>query len=326
MAIYTHMNPDLDAKASVWAVRLLASLGVLKGIDTSEVKLVPAHWSGEGLTERDIAVDIPAGGRGIKGEKLPGGKVLSCFVSLLMRAPEEVKDAISPLAEYIDRQGSSADAVYEILRARQFGIMDSTLNWNAISRHDVPAALRVASLDSILKAFDLTAGSPEKSIEMASAIFDALYTALSSRSRAKQEVASARHFGPVALIENAKERATNAILFERGAKVVVYSDGHNFGVVRGDERVPHLETLVRPLVEKYASSEVKEWFFHSEGFLACRGSRKAPQTTPSRLYAIREKFAQDLANAITAAMEEEKGERNGSGEPRRGPAARLSQS
>ena len=92
MRIFTHVNPDLDALMSVVAARLYypAARG-------AEIILKPANWDGAGMDPDDIAVDMEAGGRGMKGEK-GDGVVHSCFALIMTKyAPTAECLALAPV-------------------------------------------------------------------------------------------------------------------------------------------------------------------------------------------------------------------------------------
>ena len=95
----------------------------------------------------------------------------------------------------------------------------------------------------------------------------------------------------VAVVTNAREFATNGVLFEEyGVRVIVYVDGHNLGIIReGSETLRMDHPDLRAVVS--AAGEADEWFAHPAGFLYCRGSRKAPAQSPSRVR------SRDLAGA-----------------------------
>ena len=83
--IFTHQNPDLDAILSVCMLWHYAD--AFRG---AKVVLVPANWDGASLGYGDIAVDLEAGGHGIKGVVDDDGTVHSCFAALMKSsAPAE---------------------------------------------------------------------------------------------------------------------------------------------------------------------------------------------------------------------------------------------
>lgn len=88
MRIFTHINVDLDATASVWAARYF-----MANMAGAPVEFRPADWDGAEMIQGDIAVDINAGGRGIKGEKGLDGTVHSCFASIM--ACQKIRSMLS---------------------------------------------------------------------------------------------------------------------------------------------------------------------------------------------------------------------------------------
>ena len=107
MKIFTHFNVDLDAVCSVWAVRQF-----IPGARDAAIEFRPANWDGAEMAEDDIAVDIPAGGRGIKGEKGKNEIVHSCFASIVAKhAPPEDQSALASLVRFVDAQDAHGSAV-----------------------------------------------------------------------------------------------------------------------------------------------------------------------------------------------------------------------
>jgi len=259
MRIYTHFNVDLDAACSVWAAQKFVA-----GMDTAGVVFVPANWQGP-LADGDIAVDIEAGGEGWKGLKDPDGTVHSCFSLILQGwAGKENREALSCLEQFVDAQDAHGSAV----------------KWLTGTDNEV---LSRTGLNAVLRA--LQARHPRNDalvVERMSEILDGMLLAGRSRIRAEKEADLANVYGQVAVVVNSKEFATNGILFERGMRFVVYVDGNNLGVIReGTETVRTDHPTIRAVVE--AAGELDEWFAHPAGFLFCRGSRKAPAETRSKV-------------------------------------------
>jgi len=89
---------------------------------------------------------------------------------------------------------------------------------------------------------------------------------------------------PAKSLLDTRSLSVNGILFEeRGAHMDLFVDGHNIGIVTARERckVRADHSAFRQVVATAGESE--EWFAHTAGFLYCRGSRKAPATTPSKV-------------------------------------------
>lgn len=104
--IFTHQTVDLDAVLSVCVLWRF-----VKGMKEAEVEFRPSNWDGEGMGPFDVAIDMEAGGRGVKGHK-ENGTVHSCFALLMARyAPPEIYKSMWSLVEYVDLQDSTGNAV-----------------------------------------------------------------------------------------------------------------------------------------------------------------------------------------------------------------------
>lgn len=81
---------------------------------------------------------------------------------------------------------------------------------------------------------------------------------------------------------------TAYLFFEEGAHFIVYVSQNNVGIMRNGILYDiHLEGL-----RNYINED--GWFFHKDGFIACRGSLKYPAATPSK-YSI-----QDIVKILKA--------------------------
>jgi hypothetical protein len=265
MRIFTHLNVDLDATCSVWAARKY-----IPGAQQGEVEFRRADWNGEGMSEEDLALDLDAGGRGWKGEKREDGKISSCFGEIIARhAPANDQLALAPLVKFVEAQDAYGNAVEHLVPQAGKATIE---------------CLAATSLNAVLRAFQaLYPRDDRKVVEKMSEVLDGILEQGRLRARAVREADGAQWVGPkVAIIRNATSPMTNGVLFERGARVVVYVDGHNLGVIRaGGEslRMDHPE--LRAVVEK--AGETNEWYAHPAGFLYCRGSRKSPATTLTKV-------------------------------------------
>jgi hypothetical protein len=267
MKIFTHFVVDLDAVCSVWAAKQF-----ITGTAKATVEFRPANWDGNDMAEGDLAVDIPAGGRGMKGEKGENGIVHSCLAFIVSQhASPEDQAALASLVRFVDAQDAHGSAV-------KFLAPEAS--------REAQEALAMTGLNAVLRA--LQAANPRNDavvVEKMSEILSGMLQAGRARQRARAEADRAEILdgGKVAIVVNSREFATNGILYEeRGVRVIVYVDGNNLGLIRhGDEalRMDHAE--LRAVVED--ASEVDEWFAHPAGFLFCRGSRKVPAENPSKV-------------------------------------------
>lgn len=275
--IITHFNVDLDAVASLWAYGKFSG----QPVSLDNVKFVPANFDGSGMGEGDVALDIYAGGKGIKGEKGKDGAVHSCFASLISAYCDEGEQlALKELVAFVDAQDRGN-------AAKNLGVTgDAARIWS------------FTGLNSVLRAFQgMNPRNDRLVAEKMFEIFDGLYHSGQRRAEAEKEADTAKILGDVAIIENAKCFGTNGTLFERGIKSVVFVDGNNLGAVRGDDADIRMD---HPAI-KAAVGDEQGWFFHPAGFLAARGTRKAPAESKSAVQ------PQALADAIQKALDEQKG-------------------
>ena len=255
MPIYTHIRPDLDAACSVWAAQIF--LGPVY-----DVRLVPANWDGSDAEEDAIILDLDAG---VKGEKSSDGAVHSCFAYLVdQHADDEEKAALAPIVEVVEAQDTG--------RIREL--------YNQLAND--PGRLSTLGpylgLNSVLRALQDVYKNDLKAIEVFGDVLTGIYAARFERVRAESEADRADEVAPGAfVVRNPKARGVNGVLFERGAKVVVYVDGNNLGAVKSDQVTGRIDG--EPVRSLTAGED--GWFFHPAGFLAARGRFKAPASSPS---------------------------------------------
>ena len=259
--IYTHMHVDADAALSAAFVRAF-----VPGFEDAGVVFVPAFWDGtEGrngdlpvMEDGDIAVDIPAGGNGIKGVTDADGTVHSALSSLVQEyCTDEQQAAFARLVDFVDSSDAGQRA------------------WDddVVALPQVIAAIKEANGrngDAAAVAFAETFLQGHLRIE-------------ASRLRAAAEADKADKFqvgkAHVAVVKGAKERGTNAELYSRGFHAVVYVDGNNLGATRPPTFNFRLDTEA---VKEVVNAE-DGWFYHPAGFLAARGSFKSPAESPSEV-------------------------------------------
>jgi len=264
--IFTHFVVDLDAVSSVWAAKQF-----IPGAKDTAVEFRPANWDGKEMAESDLALDIDVGGRGMKGEKGENGIVHSCIALIVAKyASPADQSALANLVRFVDAQDAHGSAVKFLAPE---------------ANRESQETLAMTGLNAVLRALQATHSRNDALVvERMSEILSGMLQAGRARQRATVEADKAEILegGKVAVVVNSREFATNGVLFEeRGVRVIVYADGKNLGIIReGSEtlRMDHPE--FRAVVE--AAGETSEWFAHPEGFLFCRGSRKAPALTSSK--------------------------------------------
>ena len=116
--LYTHMGDwDLDAVTSCAAV-----LEFVPGMSGAEIVRVSAAWNGEGMEKDAMAVDLPAGGKGIKGARDTEGKIHSALAKIV-RIYRSAKDAlaIKNLVDFVDCQDAYGSPVKRLLPGADSG-------------------------------------------------------------------------------------------------------------------------------------------------------------------------------------------------------------
>jgi hypothetical protein len=267
MRIFTHLNVDLDAVCSVWAVQCF-----IPEAQHAQLVFRPADWDGAEMSEDDLALDMSAGGRGVKGEKDGDGIIHSCFATIVERhASSDDQSALAKLVRFVDAQDAHGSAVKFLCPD-----VDS----------DVQSVFAATGINAVLRALQAVhARNDVLVVDRMSEILTGMLKAGRARQRASVEADKAEVLegGNVAIVWNSREFATNGILFEeRGVRVIVYVDGCNLGLIRHSSEALRMDNPeFRAVVEKVG--ETSEWFAHPAGFLYCRGSRKAPAKSASNV-------------------------------------------
>ncbi len=288
VTIWSHLSPDIDSVFSV----LYVDIVLLARSTPRRWKFVPANWNGEGGEQGDWAVDVEAGGHGIKGKVDPDGTVHSCFATLVDEYGDDIdKVALKPLVDFIDAEDSKGSAVKFLApnlgRDEQTALMSTGLN---------------AVLSALRKVAKPNEDKEEWSRELVVAmtlIFQGMVQNLRARHRTTQEAKTSKRNKwvgrEVVVMDNPRSPGMMFQLFEDGARVVIYVDGNNIGLVRHESlsvRMDHPN--VQAVVRKYGE---KDWFQHSAGFIYSRGTKKAPANDKSKVPPM------ELAEAIAKVLE-----------------------
>lgn len=272
--LYTHVFPDKDAAASVWCARRY-----MPGLVDAEVVFKSAGWDGAELPPfrlgmdlyEAIAVDMHAGGHGIKGDDDHPSGMSSAFAYLMRNfAPPEDQDALKHVIRYIDL----GDATGTVLG-----------HFPQLSE-DEQIFLGTCSLSAV---FDRFTRGKDWSIAidwMAQYLEGEL--AVQTEKRLLPEVAErCTKIGRVAILDNERVRPSQLLYEKYGMRAVVYKDEYNLGIVRlgnHEERWPTANDFTLAVVEE--AEELDEWYVDPRGFLFSRGSDKNRMTTPSNVQPI----------------------------------------
>lgn len=290
MKIFTHVSVDIDAASSVWAARTF-----IPGADKAEVVFVPANWDGKEMEKGDYAVDIYAGGKGIKGARDANGRTHSCFQTIVERyALREDRLALRRLVAYIDAEDATGNAIKVIAP-----------NTTASEQRDIYAMTIGPAMFNVIKRLN-----PDDDVAVVnemSRYFDGI---LQMGRDEQNAIAQAREIpvvGGVAIVYNMPSMVRRMLSQEFGARMVVFQNKNTVGINRAEnEQVRTDHPTIRAAVEstgervsKREGGEPGKWFAHAYGFLLCWGSNKAPAMTPSKVN------PEDLAKAVRKALAEE---------------------
>lgn len=290
--VFTHTNVDLDAACAVWALKMF-HLPARK----ARVIFVPVQWTGDEMTPEDIAVDISASGRGIRGYQDGQGKTRSSFAQVVeMYASPDDQQALRHVVNYVDAHDLYGSGLYP---------------YAAHMPKELKDMLSFTSLNAVFRAIQATSSGNDSVV--IGRMHELLYGMLKAgrgRQRALVEAESDKvEFlqddngnDVVAILRDSREFGTTHILFEKyGVRAVVYVDGNNMGVVRHpDEEIRMDDPSLKALVA--AVGETREWYAHSSGFIFSHGSRKAPAASPSKVDV--EEFAEAVADLFDKPKEE----------------------
>ncbi len=256
--IFTHEWVDIDAVASLWfALRFM-----LEEQDV-EILFVPARWNGIDLEPQDLALDISAGGKGIKG-RMYKGRVHSCLEELVNRyADQKTKEKLSSLVRSIDQHDAYGN------KERYKG--------------DYFSLLRMA-----LRSLRAVHGKDDRLIcSRMFELLDGVYKLIDGQKEAKKIIYnSVDTVGKTAIIFNPGDSSSHrGYLYRMGYPAVIYVDGSDMGLLVQDElirkglRADHPEIL--KLIEDIGEKDC--WHAHPTGYMFSWGARKSTRETSSSL-------------------------------------------
>ncbi|TAH37145.1 MAG: hypothetical protein EYC70_09195 [Planctomycetota bacterium] len=252
--LYTHLDLNVDAAASIWLWRRAHSP------DPWPVKTVPSTWDGSAIGPGDVALDMDAGGRGIRSRRNQDGSVSSCFHVILNEfLPED-----GPLAEHEELLRPLAD------------ILDAQRRDGNLTRLGFPPRYGIYGLTGTFLALKLTCAQPEDLLDHFSRILDGFVRMAELSDEVGRLAQEIEFIGDVAVILDQNHLGLHRAVFRRGARFLIFRDGNNLGILREARERAHLGRLLEGQIQEAG------WFFHPRGHLAARGTRKAPAATASR--------------------------------------------
>jgi len=294
--IYLHENPDPDAFFSWAAVRMF-----LLGAKRARIVLQPANWGGNGMGPNDLALDMEAGERGLKGVKDPDGKRHSCFALVMERyAPPEARAELAHIISYVDMQDSAGNVAKALLPEASQEVRD-LFSATGLSAH--VSALKAVHGENI----SLIVSRLEEYLRGARIVG-------CRRIKTEKEADKAELFaeGQVALVVDLPPAISYA-LYARGVRFVVFQNKYGTGVAREQTetmRVDHsaIRQVVEDAKEKIAvlgsSGGSGEWFRHTDGFLFANGTPKSKASIPSKV------DPRALVAAVVSALAEHDAQKN----------------
>lgn len=300
--IFSHVNVDPDAFFSLWSGKKY-----IPRYQNAIFVFVPAYYDGSGMTEYDIAVDIDAGGRGIKGDLDENNNRHSCFKKIMETyAPEEDREALRHIIDYVDLQDTFGNAVnyaipnltpeqYGIATAGQINMMLRAIQCEFPDKDDqFVVDYMIPYVEGILKM--------KKSFNMAKKGVIQMVSGNNGNEVIRFELLGGQvevlEGGQVALVRNMDRNMIHGVrsgLYSSGVKIIVDSNDCNLSIGRKNEirmRVDH--PIIRKVVE--ATGEQDDWFAHESGYLYGRGGSKGPYETPSKVDPY------ELAKAVNEAF------------------------
>lgn len=246
MKIYTHRNLDIDAASAVSLFLLIGNHRI------SSVKFVEADFDGNEMLSEDIAIDIFAGGRGIKGAESAFSEILDLY------GDRSYIDCFNNLSRFIDAHDLSGRW---------------TNGFNILGED-------IIKIPTILTCFEAMKTSYNDDLTLLlswRAVIQGIYKKYKKNIEAKKETKLATFPYPnIAIIREPAYRETVNNLFRKGTvDFVIYSSGNNLGVIRRNNLNINLGQFLK--------EDLSDWFHHSTGFISCWGSEKAKKSTPANI-------------------------------------------
>lgn len=281
--IFTHLSPDLDA---VFASLVAIKYGFGESFSSffkdlrwrDRIMLVPADYDGSEIKTGDIAVDIVAGGKGIKGEIESDGKVNSATLQILEKfAPIDHQKALEDLIFYLNESDSTGSAVDSIFKDEK-GYCKT-----------IEQILKAGSIDGLFRAMQKGIGykDSKRIFQIFSFAFDGyLMNGINAIKSFEVYKERAKFHGKkkniVFLDMNDVPMAVCDVAFKEGAEVIIYSNGNDLGIKRKNfSKFPVDHPLIIKVLNE--AGEKNEWYTHRSKFFICRGSNKARAKSPSKV-------------------------------------------
>jgi len=233
-------------------------------------------------------------------DKIPNGsKVYIVDMPLTEKLEQKLKDKNCEILAVLDHHSGegytcAAEAVAEYVHIPgEYGYLIALAEaCDAGAVLSLPTAVRLFHLSGLILAMRYNSISDEEIILELFKILDMYEPLLKEYLRAESlleatPVVSVSGY-KVAIVEKPTPIVNQVLFSDKEIDLIIYKDNYNIGIIRNaDNNTPDL-TKLKPILEdllrqKGKPDEIKEWFFHPEGFIAARGTRKHPVSTASVL-------------------------------------------
>jgi len=243
LKIFTHQHLDLDAASAV-SLFLLSN----QNYHINNVHFVSAEYNGP-MGPDDIAIDIFAGTRGIKGHES------SAFSEILNMIAPKYDPAFRPMATFIDAHDSSGD-------------------WKAV--YGLPKSFNVPTILDFFRGYQRAfPGQDATLLRTWFAYIRGLWLSHQDFQKAKKLVnkkndkitwVKDQH---TVLVVGKVPQQVFSLLFDKGARFVVYERENTMGIMRAPKETTHIGSKIEWMLP--------DWFHHPSGFLSCWGTVKCPK-------------------------------------------------
>jgi hypothetical protein len=184
------------------------------------------------------------------------------------------------------------DLIYKEISNRDLAALDKVIQFVIASRSpDVVEELlgekneiiSFVSLSGILWAYEAKFKDERIVFEKMCEIFDGMLATGRSRLKIEDEAKDKTEWVTknIAIVKNAKGVGVNGAVFQKGAKIIIFVDGNNMGIIRRDDF--SMLRMDDEIIKEALGDEKGNWFFHHSGYLAACGTRKSPKETPSKI-------------------------------------------
>ncbi len=252
--IYIRDPLDLDSACAVWAIRQFCD-------KNAGFRFRPPNWDGVNFKEGDVAVNLEAGGKGMKREWDEDDKAHTFFVYILRS--HATNGDIAALGSVIPSVEASPENGMLITTG---GVIDLLL---------------------IFKALQSGVQKKKGRQRVVVARIGEILSGVLQRSRALQHVIANQYEiemaegEQVALVFNTKVSGMTRLLLERHKlRAAVYVAGNNIGVVRAEKEEVRMD---HPDIKAVPESVGEKWFSEMHGTIFAHGTRNCPARRPSRV-------------------------------------------